>query len=294
MKFILSFFFIVVQCLLGQQDLLKEKFFRNLQSIAENADAIVGVAIKDLNTGEQFFINENEIFPQASTIKIHILTEVYKQAAEGKFKLTDIKPFLSSARVGGSGILALLGERTVSMSIRDYCVLMINLSDNSATNLLIDLVGMENVNKTLIAIGATQTKLQRRMMDYQAAKEGRENISTPKELLTILEKMYNGTLVNSQACNDMLAILKLEKDGALKRGIPADVEIANKGGDIEGVRVDAGIVYLKNKPYIICVMTKMLLQDADGPGIITAISKETYHYFERKAHSNHYGRRIPK
>lgn len=92
----------------------------------------------------------------------------------------------------------------------------------------------------------------------------------------------------------MLEILKLEKDGALKRGIPPHVVIANKGGDIEGVRVDAGIVYLENNPYIICVMTKMLLNDVDGPNIITAISKETYHYFERKANSNQYGRRIPK
>lgn len=195
MKLLVSFFVILAQCLNGQHDLLREKFFRSLHSTVENANAIVGVAIKDLKTGEQFFINENEVFPQASTIKIHILTEVYRQAMEGKFKLTDIRSLPPSARVGGSGILSLLGEKTVSMSIRDYCVLMINLSDNSATNFLIDVVGMENVNKTLVANGATQTKLQRRMMDYQAAKEGRENISTPKDVLTILEKMYHGTLV---------------------------------------------------------------------------------------------------
>ncbi|MEW5799176.1 MAG: serine hydrolase [Bacteroidota bacterium] len=291
---ILLVFLCSIQLSFSQTDLLKEKFLHNVKSIADNADAVVGVAIKDLKSGEQVLINENEVFPQASSIKIHILAEVYKQAAEGKFKLSDIKQFPSSARVGGSGILSMLGEKSVSMSIRDYCILMINLSDNSATNLLIDLVGMKNVNESLGKNGVHNTKLQRVMMDYQAAKEGRENISTPKDVLTILEKLYSGTLVNKQSCDDMIAIMKMGKGGSIKDGIPADVEIANKAGDVEGVRVDAGIVYLENNPYIICVMTKMLLNENDGAKIIAAISKETFNYIERKANSNQYGRRIPK
>jgi beta-lactamase class A len=288
------FLFCIIHLAVSQHDLLKEKFLRNITLLTENADAIVGVAIKDLKSGEEVLINEHEIFPQASTMKIHILTEVYKQALEGKFRLTDIKQFTPAYRVGGSGVLSILGEKSVSLSIRDYCVLMMNLSDNSATNLLIDLVGMKNVNESLIKNGAANTKLQRVMMDSQAAKEGRENISTPNDVLLILEKLYRGTLLNKQACDDMLAIMKLDKEGALKNGIPANVAIANKGGDIEGVRVDAGIIFLENNPYIICVMTKMLLNDADGPNIITAISRETYNYFDRKVHSNQYGRRIPK
>ncbi len=287
-------FLCTIQLSFSQTDLLKEKFLRNVTSIVDNADAVVGVAIKDLKSGEQVLINENEIFPQASSIKIHILTEVYKQAAEGKFKLTDIKQFPASARVGGSGILSMLGEISVSMSIRDYCILMINLSDNSATNLLIDLVGMKNVNESLVKNGAPNTKLQRVMMDYQAAKEGRENISTPKDLLTILEKLYAGTLVNKQSCDDMLVIMKMGKGGSIKEGIPAGIEIANKAGDVEGVRVDAGIVYLENNPYIICVMTKLLSDENDGSRIIEAISRKTYNYLERRSNSNQYGRRIPK
>ncbi|MBI2428220.1 MAG: serine hydrolase [Ignavibacteriales bacterium] len=284
----------IVQLSLSQTDLLKDKFLHNLKEIVDNSDAVVGVAIKDLKSGEQVLINENEIFPQASSIKIHILAEVYRQAAEGKFKLSDIKQFPTPMRVGGSGILSMLGEKSVSMSIRDYCILMINLSDNSATNLLIDLVGMKNVNESLVKNGAPNTKLQRVMMDYQAAKEGRENISTPKDVLTILEKLYAGTLVNKQSCDDVLAIMKMGKGGSIKDGMPADVEIANKAGDVEGVRVDAGIVFLEGNPYIICVMTKMLLNESDGSKIIESISRETYNYLERKAHSNQYGRRIPK
>jgi len=262
--------------------------------IADQSEAIVGVAIKDLKTGEQILINEKEIFPTASSIKIFILTEVYRQASEGKFKLTDIRPLPPSARVAGSGVLSMLGDKSVSMSIRDYCVLMMNLSDNTATNFLIDLVGMKNVNDVAQKNGSSSTKLQRIMMDVQSAKEGRENISSPNDFLIILEKMYRGEIVSKQACDDMLSIMKLEKEGPLKSGLPSSVLIADKAGDIEGVKCDVGIVFLEGNPYIICVMTKMLLNDKDGGTIITTISKEAYGYIERKANSNQYGRRIPK
>ena len=277
-----------------QPDPLRKKFEESVNSIVETSNAVVGVAIKNIATGEHLFINENEIFPQASCIKIHILTEVYEQAAEGRFSLSDIKPFPSSVAVGGSGILHAVADGTGSMSIRDYCVLMMVLSDNSATNFLINLVGMDNVNATLKENGAGNTKLQRLMMDYEAAKAGRENISTPNDVMHILEKLYNGELVNKQASADMLSIMEIEKDGWLKEGIDPTVPIANKAGDVEGVRCDVGIVLLKDSPYIICVMTKLLEHDEDGTAIIRDISRETYEYFERKVHSNEYGRRIPQ
>jgi beta-lactamase class A len=265
-----------------------------IKAIADRSDAIVGVSIKEIASGEQFSINEKETFPTASSIKVFVLAEVYRQAAEGKFKLNEIRSLPSATRVSGSGILSMLGEKSVSLSIRDYCVLMMNLSDNSATNFLIDLVGMKNINDGAQKYGCSSTKLQRIMMDVQAAKEGRENISSPADLMVILEKLQRKEIVSPQASDDMLSIMKLEKDGWLKSGIPPSVPIANKAGDIEGIKCDAGIVYLENDPYIICVMTKMLLNDADGGRIITEISKEAYSYFERKANSNHYGRRIPK
>jgi beta-lactamase class A len=285
---------LLLQLSLSQTDILKEKFVSKVQTIVRNADAIVGVAIKDLTSGEQLLINEKEIYPQASSIKIHILSEVYRQAAEGKFKMTDTRTLNPSAKVAGSGVLALLSDKSVTMSIRDYCVLMMHLSDNTATNLLIDLVGMKNVNESLIRNGAPNTKLQRIMMDYQAAKEGRENISTPVDVMVILEKLYNGTLVNKQSADEMLSIMKLEKNGWIKSGIDGNVAVANKAGDVEGVKVDAAIVYLANHPYIIVIMTKMLVDESDGAAIITKISKTAYRYFERKANSNQYGRRIPR
>ena len=275
-------------------DPLKGQFVQRLRAIVETSDAVVGVAIKNLATGEKFFINENEVFPQASSIKIHILAELYHQAEQGKFHLSDVLPLPPSVRVAGSGVLSELGESSVSMSIRDYAVLMIVLSDNTATNLLIKQVGMENVNKFLQSHGAVKTKLQRVMMDMKAAAEGRENIGTPKEVLMILEKMYRGEIVSRKASEEMLSILEKPKEGPIRAGVQADVSIANKEGDVEGVRCDVGIVDLQKAPYVICVMTKLLVQASDGPRIITDISRLTYQYFERKANSNQFGRRIPK
>lgn len=276
------------------EDLLKKKFTEKMHSIVASSDAVVGVAIKDLTTGEEFFINEDEVFPQASSIKIHILAELYRQAGEGAFTLTDIAPLPESVRVGGSGVLDELGRHSVSMSLRDYAVLMIVLSDNTATNLLIDKVGMDRVNRFLVSQGATKTKLQRVMMDVQAAKEGRENIGTPREVLRVLEKLFKGELVSNSASEDMIAILKKPKGGALRAGLPGGIELANKEGEVEGIRCDVGIVFLPGSPYAICVMTKLLLTPEDGPKIISEISRAAYGYFERKANSNQFGRRVPR
>ncbi len=293
MRFLL-FCSCILQIVTAQPDILQQKFTSKLRAIAENSDAVVGIAVKDLKTGQTFLWNENESFPTASSIKIFVLTEIYRQAAEGKFKLTDIKPLPSTSRAGGSGILSMLGEKSVSMSVRDYCVLMMNLSDNTATNLLIELAGMKNINDFAVKNGCTSTKLQRIMMDVQAAKEGRENISSPLDLMTILEKLYRGEVASKLASDDMLFIMGLDKGGDLKAGLPADVAIANKAGEIEGIRCDAGIVYLEKSPYTIAVMTKMLLNDADGGKVISDISRTVFQFMERKANSNQYGRRIPR
>lgn len=288
------FILICLNVLTAQSDPLAMKFQERLGSLTKQLDGIAGYVITDLRSGEHYTSLPDETFPTASSIKVFILAEVYRQAAEGKFSLNDIRPLPASARVGGSGVLAMLGERSVSMSIRDYCVLMINLSDNSATNFLIGLVGMKPVNDLAAALGCRSTKLQRIMMDVAAAKAGRENISTPADLALMMQKLYNGEVVSKQASEDMLSILSLDKEGALRSGVPAGVTLANKGGDIDGVRCDAGVVYLEDAPYVICVMTKMLRNAEDGVAAITGISKETYQFLERTANSNVYGRRVPK
>jgi beta-lactamase class A len=294
-KTILSLILLIpVFALTAGEDLLKNKFNQRLQIIADTSDAVVGIYIKDFSSGEEYSINANEIFPLASTIKITILCEVFRQSSEKKYSLSDLKIMKPEWRVGGSGILSELGEKSVTLSVHDFAVCMIVQSDNAATNLLIDLAGIQQINSYIRSLGLSKTTLQRVMMDYKAAAQGKENIGTPRETGLLLEKLYKGELVSKGASAEMLSIMKKDKPGALRKGILPNIPIANKEGEIEGIRCDAGIIFLENHPYVICVMTKLLPSSTAGTEIISAVSRTAFNYFERMANSNEYGRRIPR
>ncbi len=270
--------------------LLDAKFKGGLAEIESGLDGILGAAIKDLKTGKTFFLNEREVFPQASSIKIAILLEVFKQAQEGKIDLDDFLVLDESRKVGGSGVLHLLGRPSLSLSVRDTAVLMVVLSDNTATNLLIDKVGMEAVNKRMLSLGLRATKLQRRMMDLTAASEGRENLSTPLEMMTLLEKIWKGEALGDPSRKELLDILAIPKDSPLRAGVPDGVAVAEKPGGLEAVRCDSGIVMLPGRPYVICVMTTYLKRDSDGDPAIARISRLAWEHFSRLERSSEYGR----
>ena len=132
---------------------LNEKLPAGIRKIEADLDGVLGLAVKDLKTGKTFFINENEVFPQASSIKIALLFEVFKQAEEGKLRLDEFVDLEPGKKVAGSGVLFYMGKPRLSLSIHDLCVLMIVLSDNTATNLLIEKAGMEAVNLRMDALG---------------------------------------------------------------------------------------------------------------------------------------------
>ncbi len=269
---------------------LDEKFLSETKKIDAGLDGVLGYAIKDLKTGKTYLLNEREIFPQASSIKIAILLEVFKQAEEGKLKLDEFIDLKDSDKVSGSGILFNLGHPRISLSVRDISVLMVVLSDNTATNLLIDRVGIEAVNNRLVLLGLKNTHLQRKMMDLEAAGQGRENISTPWEMMTLLEKIYGGQAIKDPLRDELIKILAIPKESPLRAGIPEEVTVAEKPGELEAVRCDSGIVYLKERPYVICVMTTYLQNDGDGNEVITDISKLAHEHFSRLARSSEYGR----
>ena len=148
----------------------------------------MGVAIEDLTTGDHFFLHEDEVFAQASSIKITVLANLYLQAQQGKLKLTDLYTVQSSDLVPDSDIMGGLTPGVTRITLRDLATMMVAVSDNSATNVLIDRVGMQNVNAMLDSLGLTHTRLRRKMMDLEAAKQGRENISTPREMMTLARR----------------------------------------------------------------------------------------------------------
>ena len=272
--------------------LIQQKTEAHLREIAGRSRGALGLFALDLISREQFAINEHNVFPQASAIKIPVLMEVYKQAGEGKFKLTDTRRVEKHDKTPGSGILSELGDGTVQMSLHDLCVLMIVLSDNTATNMLIDLVSLANVNATLQSLGLKQTRLQRRMMDLAAAGRGDENLSTPFEAARIMEILYRGEFINRSVCDEILSILKKPKTANIEAALPPGTIVASKPGGIAGVATEWAIVYLKDRPYIVTVMENFSVEQ-DAPNAIKEISKTLFDYFHRLSHATPHGMYLP-
>ena len=274
------------------------KLESTVNDIDRNLDGVLGVAIEDLTTGQRFLLHGASIFPQASSIKIAVLAELYRQAqlsAEGESgnaKMTDLYTVRAADLVQDSDIMGGLTPGVTQLTNRDLATMMVAVSDNSATNVLIDRLGMENVNALLDSLALHNTKLRRKMMDVKAAGEGRENISTPQDMLTLLEKIYQEKVLNKEMTADFFKMLSTHKDGFIPRDLPDGLQIANKPGELEAVRNDSGIVFLQNRPYIICVMTTYLLRERDGEEAIAKISAAAYRYFDRLARFSPYGRVI--
>ncbi len=272
---------------------LKLKLAKQLQQTAAEFDGVMGIAVKDLGTGETFFANADTVFPQASSIKIPILLELFRQAQTGTLKLEERVEVKKPQLAAGSGVLLHFSDGGSAISLRDLAVLMIVLSDNTATNILIDRVGMQNVNENLRRLGLTQTRLQRIMLDTEAQRASRENLSTPREMVQLLEMIDAGKTLNPANTQAALEILKYSKNTALRRSLPANVALASKPGGISGVACESGIVYLAGKPYAISVMTTFYKDSDAADNAITDVSRRVYSYFERLARSNSLGARVP-
>jgi beta-lactamase class A len=269
---------------------LRRALESRLEKIAAAVDGVAGYSVLDLTSGDRVGRLQDEQFPTASTIKIAILYELFKAAEEGRLKLDAVLPLDKRHVVGGSGVLNHLSSP--AMSLRDYAVLMIVLSDNSATNLLIDTVGMENVRKRMTAAGLPGLQLRRRMIDLEAARRGDENVGSPDDLARLLLMVHKGEGLQPSSRDGILQILRKPKTSALRDGVPSTVPVANKTGSLEGVSADAGIVYLADRPYIFVATTTYLKDGAAGDGAIRAASRAAFDYFDRVARSSDFGRVI--
>src|SRR5881409_35592 len=274
----------------NKQQVLWQKLEASIAEVDRNLDGVLGVAIEDLTTGQKYLLHAEEVFPQASSIKIAVLAELYHQAQQGKLKLTDLYTVQSSDLVPDSDIMGGLTPGVTRITLRDLATMMVAASDNSATNVLIDRVGMENVNTFLDSLGLTHIRLRRRMMDLKAAAEGRENVATPREMMTLLEDLYRGKVLNKQLTDDFFNLLSINKESYIPRELPEDVRIANKPGELEGVRNDSAIVFTGNRPFVISVMTSYLRREKDGGDAIIRIATAAYQMFDRLSRSSQYGR----
>lgn len=291
--FIALFAVLPVMAQADNRAILHRKLTAEIEKIATNLDGVMGVAIRDLTTGEEILLNANMSFPTGSSIKIPVLIELHKQAAAGKYKLTDQRWLESTDKVGGSGVINNFGDHTSQLSLNDLAVLMVVLSDNTATNMLIDQTGMANVNATLDQLGLKEIRLQRKMIDLAASGRGNENIATPFAAMELMAKLYKGEVVSRKLSDDVLTFLKLRKGSPIPKLIPGNIVIANKPGGIEGVACDWAIVYVPNRPFAITVMTNYNGETANAEDAISQIAKLAYDHFARLARSTEYGARVP-
>jgi len=274
----------------GKQQILWQKLESQIQEIDQHLDGVMGIAIEDLTTGDHFFLHESEVFAQASSIKITVLANLYLQAEQGKLKLTDLYTVQSADLVPDSDIMNGLTPGVTRVTLSDLATMMVAVSDNSATNVLIDRVGMQNVNAMLDSLGLSHTRLRRKMMDLEAAKQGRENISTPREMMQLLDAIYHGKVLNKESTTDFFKMLSTGKASFISRHLPPDLKVANKPGELEAVRNDSGIVFVEGRPYVICVMTGYLRNERDGEDAISKVSLATWRMFDRLSRATEYGR----
>ena len=251
---------------------LRAKLEHRLHEISSRVDGVVGYSVLDLTSGDRIAHLERETFPTASTIKLAVVYELFKQVADGKIRLDETLVLDRAKAVGGTGVLFQLG--TPTLSIRDYATLMVIVSDNTATNVLIDRLGMQNIGARMQALGLGATKLRRHMMDTAAGRRGDENVSTPDEIVRLLQAIEKDE-------PEAVALLKKPKESRLRRGLPSGVEAADKPGELDGVRVDAGIVFAKNRPYALSVMAAFLKDEVEGERAIEEMSRAAYEYFSR-------------
>ena len=273
-----------------KEAVLWERLKARIEAVERGLDGVLGVSVRDLKTGATFEIRGHEVFPTASSIKVAVLYELFLEAEEGKIDLAEVtRPPLP--RVRGGGVLMELGDR-VSLTWRDLAVLMMGWSDNEATNLLIARLGMDAVNRRLDGLGLPVTRLRRRMMDLPAARRGDENVSTPGELRVLMETLYKGVGLAPGRAKDALKVAAIPKASEFRSPLPEDLVIADKPGELEGVRCVTAVVDLPGRPYSAAVMTTYLRRDKDGEAAIREVSAALYETFSRLARASEYGRTI--
>ena len=272
--------------------LLADKLQREMQRLADAAAGVVGVSVVDVSSGERFGVNDTWVFPQGSAIKIPVLIELFRRADAGDLALTDRVPVRAADQVGGSGLLQYFSNAGSELSLADLAIPMIVLSDNTATNILIDRLGMERVTRTMAELGAPETRLRRKMIRPEESARGHENVSTPREAADLMVRLAGCRLpLKAASCAEVKRILEIPKAGAFREAVPASVPVAWKPGGIEGVQTAWGLVGLPGAPYVLAVMVNYGPDTMDPT--LREISAAVYRYFSQIARSTPHGARVP-
>lgn len=251
---------------------------QTIQQILTTCPCQHGLLVRHLSSGRQFTLNPDQAFPAASMIKLPIMYEVMRQASQGRLALEERLEVTAAVRVGGAGILQEL-QPGLALTVQELVTLMIVISDNMATNLLLDRIGLAAVNRTTEQLGLSNTVLRRRMMDFAAARAGQENYTSAADIAKLLEIIYQPTTLPPEYGELMMNILKRQQvRDKLPFYLSEDIPIAHKTGTLDGVEHDAGILFTDGGPYLISVMTAGLPANYQGLQLVAQIGRAIFEY----------------
>ncbi len=224
----------------------KTKYAVYLQALGDNSKPIV--------------FNSHKM-ASASLIKIPIMIEAFKQKQQGKLNFSE-PIIIRHANAAEGGSVYNLPDGTI-LSLGEIVELMIVQSDNTSANILIDKLGMENVNATLKELGCRETILQRKMMDFAAVKKGRQNYTSVSDIAHLLQKLYALQCLDPASDQAMLEIMQRQEDNMIiPAQLPHQLKIAHKTGQLDGMYYDCGIVYGKKGDYLLCLMAENIKDEA--------------------------------
>lgn len=270
----------------------KEKFEQNIQAQIDSIDGTIAVAFYSLSQPkDSLLINVDEKFHAASTMKVPVMIELFKQDHEGKINLQDsillknefksiVDGSLYSMDINDDSDDIIYSQIGTKVALSDLMHSMITVSSNLATNVLIELVGAKNTTATMRSLGARNIEVLRGVEDQKAYDQGLSNSTTARDLMIIMEAIANNTAGRQGDCEAMITILKDQQHNDLiPMYIPKEVQVAHKTGSITGVHHDAGIVYLPDgRTYILVLLSKNLKDFDKGTDQLAKISKTVYDY----------------
>lgn len=279
---------VLVGPLFGQapgSELLAGKTLAKLAAMDAGLDGTMGVAAIDLKTGERLCYHCDTWFPTASTIKVPVLVEVVRRIRAGQLSYEQRVPVSKGDVVPSSAAYERAVAEAGSLSVRELITIMIQNSDNAATNKLIDLAGgFAAVNTRMDEMDLPGIRLRRKMIDLEAAKADRENIATPREMARLAQMLYSGKVLDAGSSREILEFMGLV-EGDVRKAV-APVGTATKTGSLDGVKCEFGIVRLKNRPFAIAVFGAYLGGESPVPGA----TKIVFDHFRKLDRANAAGR----
>lgn len=255
-----------------------ECFIQSVEEIINSTQARISITVE---IDEQKIIEKDSDreYLSASLIKIPIMMEAYRQSELGTICLTDLIEIKDFQKVGGSGVLHSLTGGT-QLSIKDLLTLMIIVSDNTATNIMIELLGKDNINQFCRDIGAHHTKVERKLMDVQAKAKGYENITTASDMICLLKELDQNEFLSKNSTLDIQKCLSAQQFRHKLPGLMDQdlMKIANKTGEMEGIEHDVAIIHYGRKKAYIAVLIDQLEQNFLGQVSIAKIGESVYEY----------------